>query len=78
MASQINAASHTENVASRHSPAPRRDDAEADLEQQAVGEAIYFQDDEGMWVIEATLPRDAGALLVRAIEAVAATMQDAK
>ena len=43
-----------------------------------MGEAIYFQDDEGMWVIEATLPRDAGALLVRAIEAVASTMQDAK
>jgi len=78
IAGQINAASHAEKVASRRRQAPRGDDAEAELEHQAAGEAMYFQDDEGMWIIQATLPEEAGASLIKAIEAVAATMQEDK
>ncbi|MEQ8803280.1 MAG: hypothetical protein RLP45_14675, partial [Haliea sp.] len=62
-------ASDAGKVAGRHRQAPRGDNPEAAPEQEAAGEAIYFQDDQGMWVIEATLPREAGASLIEAIEA---------
>lgn len=78
VSSQITAASHAENGASPHRPAPRGDDAEAELEQEVAGTAMYFEDDEGMWVIRAILPEEAGASLIRTIEAVAATMQEGK
>lgn len=47
-------------------------------EQQAARKLEYFQDDDGMWVFHARLPPEAGALVIRAIETVAARMQEDK
>ncbi len=47
-------------------------------EQQAARKLEYFQDENGMWVFEATLPPEAGALVIRAIEAAVAGTQEGK
>lgn len=47
-------------------------------EQQAARKLEYFQDDDGMWVFHARLPPETGAIVVRAIETVAARMQEDK
>ncbi len=45
-------------------------------EQQAARKLGYFQNENGMWVFHATLPQETGALVIRAIEAGVASLQD--
>lgn len=45
-------------------------------EQQAARKLEYFQDENGMWVFDARLPPEAGALVIGAIEAFVAKMKD--
>lgn len=40
-------------------------DAAGELEQV---EAVYFENEDGMWVIRATMPEEVGSLLIKAIE----------
>lgn len=51
--------------------------AEAENEQEKSRKLRYFQCDDGVWVINARLPAEEGALVVVAIEAVARAAQEA-
>ena len=43
--------------------------------QHEVRELLYYQDEQGMWVIRGRLPAEAGALVVKAIEEALDTME---
>jgi hypothetical protein len=43
----------------------------AEKQQDNARELVYYQDDDGMWIIHAKLPPEDGALVVKALEAVA-------
>ena len=51
------------------------DEDAKEREQKNERKLIYFQDQDDMWVIHAKLPPEAGALVVKAIEAVATPAQ---
>jgi hypothetical protein len=71
-------ASHVEQVVNKYRGVQRsRDDSEAE-EQEQARKLVYYQDDNGMWVIHARLPAEAGAIVVKAIEAVAKPVQEAR
>jgi hypothetical protein len=61
-------ASHVEQV----------DDTIAEGEQERKKDLVYYQDSDGMWIIHARLPAEAGSLVVKAIEAVATPEQEKK
>jgi hypothetical protein len=73
-------ASHVEQVVAKYK---RLQVSAEDLETQCKQEQeadnarklVYYQDSDGMWVIHARLPAEAGALVVKAIEAVATPEQ---
>lgn len=69
-------ASHVEKVVGKYRGVSRQDDAVAEREQEAARKLVYYRDEDGMWVLHAKLPEEAGALLVKAIEAVAAPIQE--
>ncbi|MDX1736084.1 MAG: DUF222 domain-containing protein, partial [Halioglobus sp.] len=62
-------ASHVENVVRKYKAVRRALDGKAEEEQFASRELLYYQDEQGMWVIHARLPAEAGELVVKAIEA---------
>jgi hypothetical protein len=71
-------ASHVEKVVNKYRGVQRTlDDSEAQ-EQDQARKLVYYQDDDGMWVIHARLPAEAGAIVVKAIEAVARPEQEAR
>ena len=52
------------------------DDEDAqEREQESERKLVYYQDRDGMWIIHAKLPPEAGALVIKAIEAVANPVQ---
>ena len=69
-------ASHVEKVVCKYRQVSQREDAEAELEQEAARKLVYYQDEAGMWVVHARLPPESGALLVKAIEAIATPIQE--
>jgi len=69
-------ASHVEQVVNKYRGAQRSED-EAE-EQEQARKLVYYQDDDGMWVIHARLPAEAGAIVVKAIEALAKAVQEAR
>ncbi len=75
---QHGTASHVEQVVAKYKKVacPNEDKAEVDREQ--ARKLVYYQDDDGMWVIHAKLPAEAGSLVVKAIEAVATSVQQAQ
>ena len=64
-------ASHVEQVVRKYRRVTRQDDEVAEREQDRSRELVYYRDDDGMWIIHARLPPEAGSLVVKAIEAVA-------
>ena len=52
------------------------DDTIAEGEQEGKKDLVYYQDSDGMWIIHARLPAEAGSLVVKAIEAVATPEQE--
>jgi hypothetical protein len=68
-------ASHMEKLVGQFRRVQRADGNEAEREREALRRLAYYQDDEGMWVIQARLPPEEGSLVVKAIEAVAAPIQ---
>ncbi|QIB66710.1 HNH endonuclease signature motif containing protein [Kineobactrum salinum] len=75
---QYGTASHVEKVVGKYKQVTRKDDAVEELEQEAARKLVYFRDEDGMWVVHAKLPAEAGALLVKAIEAIVAPTQAEK
>ena len=68
-------ASHVEKVVSKYRRVQRSDDEAQENEQDNARKLVYFQQEDGMWVIHAKLPPEAGSLVVKAIEAVATPVQ---
>ena len=66
-------ASHVEKVVGKYKSVQAKDEAER--EQENARKLVYYQDSEGMWVIHAKLPPEAGALVVKAIQAIAVPVQ---
>ena len=61
-------AHHVEKLVSKYSRAKRLQETEAANEQYASRELGYFYDDDGALVINARLPAEQGALIIKALE----------
>ncbi len=59
---------HVEKLVSKYSRARRLQDTEAANKQHASRELSYFYDDDGALVLNARLPAEQGALIVKALE----------
>ena len=75
---QHGTASHVEKVVGKYRSVQCTDADAAEREQDNERKLVYYQDQHGMWVIHARLPAEAGALLIKAIEAVANPVQEEK
>jgi hypothetical protein len=71
-------ASHMEQLVSKYKRVKRNMQDEAEQEREASRKLSYYQDNDGMWVINARLSPEAGSLLVKAIEALVAPIQEEK
>ena len=71
---QYGTASHVEQVVGKYKNVKCQED-QAQVDQEQARKLVYYQDNEGMWVIHARLPAEAGSLVVKAIEAVATPVQ---
>jgi len=69
-------ASHVEGLVRRYRKVRQQDDEALERRQESERQLVYYQDDDGMWIIHAKLPPEAGALVVKAIEAVAMPEQE--
>ncbi|RLQ20561.1 HNH endonuclease, partial [Seongchinamella sediminis] len=70
-------ASHVEQVVKKYRGVCQKPDQPVEQEQENQRELLYYQGDDGMWIIHAKLPPEAGSLLVKAIEAIALPGQQA-
>ena len=68
-------ASHVEKVVGKYKSVQHSDENTAEREQDNERKLVYYQDQDGMWIIHARLPPEAGSLVVKAIEAVAKPVQ---
>jgi hypothetical protein len=75
---QHGTASHVEKVVGKYKSVQTTDEEAKECEQDNERKLVYYQDQDGMWVIHARLPPEAGALVVKAIEAVAKQEQEEK
>jgi len=75
---QHGTASHVEKVVGKYKSVQTTDEDAQEREQDNERKLIYYQDQDGMWIIHAKLPPEAGALVVKAIEAVANPLQEEK
>jgi len=71
-------ASHVEQLLSKYKRVKRTMADEAEQDREEARKLSYYQDNDGMWVINARLSPEAGSLLVKAIEALVAPIQEEK
>jgi hypothetical protein len=71
-------ASHVEEVVSCYRKVQQQGNDVAERQQDNERQLVYYQDNDGMWIIHAKLPPEAGALVVKAIDAVAVPEQEEK
>jgi hypothetical protein len=71
-------ASHVERVVRKYRKVRRQDNNAVEREQDNERQLVYYQDEDGMWIIHAKLPPEAGSLVVKAIEAVAVPDREAE
>ena len=69
-------ASHVEKAVAKYRSVQTKDADATEREQDNDRKLVYYQEQDGMWVIHAKLPPEAGALVVKAIEAIANPEQD--
>ena len=62
--------SHVERLVRLHDHAEKLQEADHEARQYECREASCYQDDNGNWVIRATLPPEAGELVVKALHAI--------
>ena len=78
---QHGTASHMEKVVGKYQNVRHTIEGESDreeIDQRNARKLVYYQDEDGMWVIHAKLPPEEGSLVVKAIEAVATPVQEKK
>ena len=78
MIAQHGTASHMEQVVAKYRKVQRTCADSAEREQRDARKLLYYQDDDGMWVIHARLPAVEGALVAKAIDAVVEPIQAEK
>ena len=85
MVARHGTASHMEKVVGKYQNVQRTMEGEADgeggqeeIDQRDARKLVYYQDEDGMWVIHAKLPPEEGSLVVKAIEALATPVQEEK
>ena len=66
---QYGTASHVEKAVAKYRSVQTKDADAAEREQDNDRKLVYYQDQDGMWVIHAKLPPEAGAMVIKAIEA---------
>jgi hypothetical protein len=71
-------ASHVEQLVSKYKRVKRHMEDEAEQDREEARKLTYYQDNDGMWVINARLSPEAGSLLVKVIEALVAPIQEEK
>ena len=76
-------ASHMEQVVGKYqgvskSLEKKNCSVQDEADQEDARKLVYYQDNDGMWVIHAKLPPEAGSLVVKALEAVAKPEQEEK
>jgi hypothetical protein len=76
MIAQHGTASHVEQVVRKYRNVCSANEDRAELEQEDKRQCVYYQQDDGSWVIHARLSAEAGALVAKAIEAVASREQE--
>ena len=62
-------ASHVQRAVSCYRKVQQQGNDVAERQQDSERQPVYYQDDDGMWIIHAKLPPEAGALVVKAIDA---------
>ena len=75
MIARYGTASHVEKVVAKYKSVQAKNEDAQEAVQENDRKLVYYQDHDGMWIIHAKLPSEAGALVVKAIEAVAAPLQ---
>jgi hypothetical protein len=75
MIAQHGTASHVEKVVGKYKSVRTTDEEGHERERENERKLVYFQDQNDMWIIHAKLPPEVGALVVKAIEAVATPAQ---
>jgi hypothetical protein len=68
-------ASHVEKAVAKYKNVTRADKGNTEKEQDEARSLVYYQEEDGSWIIHARLPAEAGSLVVKAIEAVAKPLQ---
>ncbi|TXS92872.1 DUF222 domain-containing protein [Parahaliea maris] len=69
-------ASHMEKLVGKFDKVKKQlSDRRRENEQENNRKLLYYQDEDGMWVIHAKLPPEAGEQVIKALEAVAAPIQ---
>ncbi|TXS94157.1 DUF222 domain-containing protein [Parahaliea maris] len=69
-------ASHMEKLVGKFDRVQKQlSDRQQENEQDNVRKLVYYQDEQGMWVIHAKLPPEAGEQVIKAVEAVVAPLQ---
>ena len=67
MIARYGTVSHVERLVRLHDRAETLQDSDQEARQYASREVTYYEDDDGNWVIRATLPPEAGELVVNAL-----------
>ena len=71
---QHGTASHVEKVVAKYRNVTCADEDKPEIDQERDRKLVYYQEDDGSWVVHAKLPAEAGSLVVKAIEAVATSI----
>jgi hypothetical protein len=75
---QHGTASHVEKAVAKYRSVQTTGEEAKERKQDDARKLVYYQDQDGMWVIHARLPPEAGAIVIKAIEAVANPVQEEK
>jgi hypothetical protein len=75
MIAQHGTASHVEKVVTKYKSVNCANEEQVESDQEEARKLVYYQDDDGSWVIHARLPAEAGSLVVKAIEAIVTPLQ---
>jgi hypothetical protein len=65
-------------LAGKYKSVQSTDEEAIEREQGNARKLVYYQDQDGMWIIHTKLPPETGALVVKAIEVVANPVQEEK
>jgi len=76
MIAQHGTASHLEQVVKKYKRVCASEQIKQEKSQQQERQLLYYQDEDGMWVIHAKLPPEEGSLVVKTLEAVTTNLRE--